>query len=162
MTFQQACSDDRTIQLESGLNVLDVAVIGAAGMMGSLISAELALYGHNVMMYDVAGPAALTDAVTNIEDMYRVLVEDGYYTNPEVEAATSKLRFSESLREAVATADFVSECIVENLAIKRRVFLEASQHCPAEAVLSTNSMTLSCTDIAAGCVRPERIMGVRF
>lgn len=43
MTFQQACSDDRTIQLESGLNVLDVAVIGAAGMMGSLISAELAL-----------------------------------------------------------------------------------------------------------------------
>lgn len=53
------------------------------------------------MMYDVAGPAALTDAVTNIEDMYRVLVEDGYYTTPEVEAATCMLALSQKTKQNV-------------------------------------------------------------
>ena len=43
MAFQQAGSAGHTLQLDSGMNVLDVAVVGAAGMMGKLIAAELAL-----------------------------------------------------------------------------------------------------------------------
>jgi 3-hydroxyacyl-CoA dehydrogenase len=56
----------------------------------------------------------------------------------------------------------LQQCIVEDLAVKQRVFAAIAQHCPAAAVITTNSMSLSCTEISNSCLRPEQTMGLRF
>jgi 3-hydroxybutyryl-CoA dehydrogenase len=61
-----------------------------------------------------------------------------------------------------ASADIVIEAIVEELQAKRALFRELEKHVAPDAVLTTNTSSLSVTEIAAGCERPERVGGLHF
>lgn len=64
--------------------------------------------------------------------------------------------------EAFAEADFVLEAVFEDLAVKRQVFAEVEAQVKPDAVLATNTSSLSVTDMAAGLAHPERVVGFHF
>ncbi|MBP2334590.1 3-hydroxyacyl-CoA dehydrogenase/enoyl-CoA hydratase/carnithine racemase [Saccharothrix coeruleofusca] len=65
-------------------------------------------------------------------------------------------------KAAFADADFVIEAVFEDLKVKQQVFAEVEEHVSAEAVLATNTSSLSITDMASGLKHPERVVGFHF
>ncbi|CAL9582846.1 Fatty acid oxidation complex subunit alpha [Actinosynnema sp. ALI-1.44] len=65
-------------------------------------------------------------------------------------------------KAAFADADFVIEAVFEDLGVKQKVFAEVEEHVSPEAVLATNTSSLSITDMAAGLKHPERVVGFHF
>ncbi|GAA1313237.1 3-hydroxyacyl-CoA dehydrogenase NAD-binding domain-containing protein [Saccharothrix xinjiangensis] len=65
-------------------------------------------------------------------------------------------------KAAFADADFVIEAVFEDLGVKQQVFAEVEEHVSAEAVLATNTSSLSITEMAAGLKHPERVVGFHF
>ncbi|GAA2668876.1 MULTISPECIES: 3-hydroxyacyl-CoA dehydrogenase NAD-binding domain-containing protein [Actinosynnema] len=65
-------------------------------------------------------------------------------------------------KAAFADADFVIEAVFEDLDVKKKVFAEVEEHVSAEAVLATNTSSLSITDMASGLKHPERVVGFHF
>jgi 3-hydroxyacyl-CoA dehydrogenase len=65
-------------------------------------------------------------------------------------------------KAAFADADFVIEAVFEEMEVKRRVFAEVEEHVSPEAVLATNTSSLSVTEMAAGLRHPERVVGFHF
>ncbi|GAA2112940.1 3-hydroxyacyl-CoA dehydrogenase NAD-binding domain-containing protein [Streptomyces synnematoformans] len=63
---------------------------------------------------------------------------------------------------AFADADFVIEAVFEELSLKQRIFAELEEVVPAEAILATNTSSLSVTEMAAGLTHPERVVGFHF
>jgi len=72
------------------------------------------------------------------------------------------LRADRDLASAVAEADVVIEAVVEDLAVKQRLFAELERAAPAEALLATNTSSLSVAAIASGMRRPGRLVGMHF
>jgi 3-hydroxyacyl-CoA dehydrogenase/enoyl-CoA hydratase/carnithine racemase len=65
-------------------------------------------------------------------------------------------------KDAFADADFVIEAVFEEISIKKAVFAELEQHIAPEAILATNTSSLSITEMAAGLQHPERVVGFHF
>lgn len=73
--------------------------------------------------------------------------------------ASSRLSHTTDMGDAVRDADFISEAIVETIEIKREVIGKVCRLCSADAIVSTNTMSLSVSEIARGCTNPQRFVG---
>lgn len=94
--------------------------------------------------------------------MFDTLSASGHITEDEALVALARISTSDDLSLAVAGADFVSEAIIEDLEIKRHVIRDVCNFTRRDTVVSTNTMSLSVSDISMGCNSPERVIGVRF
>jgi 3-hydroxybutyryl-CoA dehydrogenase len=101
-----------------------------------------------------AGAARLRDALVKGADR-------GRWTEAEAEAASARLRAVSRL-EDLAACDLVIEAAPESLELKRELFERLAAICGAEAVLATNTSSLSVTAIASDVPRPERVCGMHF
>lgn len=137
-----------------------VAVIGA-GTMGHGIAYVAALAGATVTLTD-ARADALTTARKKLEGLFDGAVARGKLTPADRRAAAGRLRVEPDLGAAVATADVVIEAVVEDLAVKRRLFAEVERLAPVEALLATNTSSLSLTGIAGAVRDPARVIGLHF
>lgn len=137
-----------------------VAVLGA-GVMGHGIAQVAAVSGFNVVVRDVA-QEFLDKAQQHIERRLRRLVERGRMAEDAAQAALGRISTTLDLSEAVADADLIIEAIPESLDLKRRVWREVSEKAREEAVLATNTSSLSITLIAEAVDRPERFVGMHF
>jgi 3-hydroxybutyryl-CoA dehydrogenase len=138
------------------LNDSRILVVGA-GLMGAGIAQVAAQAGHDVTLYDNRAGAAEAAKVKLVQTL------DGLVTKGKLtaDAATSTLaRITPA--DALAPADLVIEAIVENLDIKRALFAELEALLPAEAVIATNTSSISVTALARGMQRPERLVGMHF
>lgn len=140
---------------------LQITIVGGGGMMGRLIGGDMALQGHSVVLTD-RSERALQEARDAIQVKLLELCEKGMIAEADVTAALDRISLEQDLKAAVKNADFVSEAIVENMDIKKQVFAEIAANCPERAILSTNTMTLSISEMSEGIVHPERVVGVRF
>ena len=86
----------------------------------------------------------------------------GKLEEADVAAAATRLRADRDLASAVAEADVVIEAVVEDLGVKQRLFAELERAAPAEALLATNTSSLSVAAIASGMRRPGRLVGMHF
>jgi 3-hydroxybutyryl-CoA dehydrogenase len=138
---------------------LTLAVIGA-GVMGQGIAQIAAQAGVAVRLYDgfdgVAQRAHATLAAT-----FGKLVERGRFTPAQAQAAMARVSVATSLQE-LADADVVVEAIIEKLEAKQALFQQLEAIVGANAVLATNTSSLSVTAIAAGCAKPARVVGFHF
>ena len=138
------------------------AVIGVvgAGTMGRGIAQGAAAAGHPVRLYDArdGAAAAARDAVA--QDLARV-VDKGRIDGAARAALLGRLRPSAALGE-LAQAALVIEAVVEDLGVKRRLFAELEALCGPDAILASNTSSLSITAIAAGLQRPGRVVGLHF
>ena len=136
-----------------------VAVVGA-GAMGQGIAQVAAQAGHPVLLVDTR-PGAAQAAVESIAKALTALVEKGKRTAAERDATVDRLRAVNGLSD-LASAGLVVEAIVEDLDVKRRLFAELEGIVGADAILATNTSSLSVTAIGAGVQRPERLAGLHF
>lgn len=143
-----------------------VGVIGA-GAMGSGIAQVAAAYGHQVLLFD-QDASALDRAMESIEKNLARGVEKKRTTSDEAAAIRSRISTAgweidgeDSYRD-LANAGLIIEAIVENLDIKRALFAALDKVVPADAILATNTSSLSVTAIARASTRPERVLGVHF
>ncbi|MGH9261729.1 MAG: 3-hydroxyacyl-CoA dehydrogenase family protein, partial [Acidimicrobiales bacterium] len=137
-----------------------VAVIGA-GTMGHGIAYVAALAGATVTLTD-ARADALATARKKLEGLFDGAVARGKLTPADRRAAAGRLRVEPDLGAAVATSDVVIEAVVEDLAVKRRLFAEVERLAPVEALLATNTSSLSLTAIAGAVRDPTRVIGLHF
>ena len=133
---------------ESGLIV---AVFGA-GTMGRGIAQVCAQAGMITLLFD-AREGAVAEALAAIDKALDGQVSKGRRSNEDKKGVMTRLRPIRTVDEA-AGVDIAIEAIVENLDAKRALFRELEKRIAADAVLATNTSSLSVTEIAAGCERP--------
>ena len=139
---------------------MKVAVVGA-GTMGGGIAYVATLAGCSVALTDIR-PEAIPPAIQRIGDLFTGGVKRGKLEEADVAAAATRLRADRDLASAVAEADVVIEAVVEDLGVKQRLFAELERAAPAEALLATNTSSLSVAAIASGMRRPGRLVGMHF
>jgi 3-hydroxybutyryl-CoA dehydrogenase len=136
-----------------------VAVIGA-GAMGRGIAQIAAQAGSQVWLYDTQ-PEAIAKARVAVFQQWDKLQEKGRLTTEAVEGYKSRLLAASSLQE-LAECDLVVEAIVEKLEIKKSLFTDLEKVLKPEAILATNTSSLSVTAIAAALQRPAQFAGYHF
>jgi 3-hydroxybutyryl-CoA dehydrogenase len=148
--------------IHSPLSVQDirtVAVLGA-GTMGNGIAHVFARAGYEVILRDI--DARLLDRATaTISANLDREIRRGKVAESEKQRILARVKPVADLT-ALATADFVIEVVPERLELKRSVLAEASAVLRPEAILATNTSSISVTALAAASGRPERFIGMHF
>ena len=137
-----------------------VAVIGA-GTMGHGIAYVAALAGCDVRLTD-ARPDALPQALDKIEALLVSGVKRGKLAADDHAAVRKRVRAEPQIRAAVTDADIVIEAVVEDLAIKQRLFADVERAAPPGALLASNTSSLSIGEIASAMTQPARLVGMHF
>src|SRR5438270_1608292 len=137
-----------------------VAVVGA-GTMGHGIAYAVALAGFDVRLTDNRSDA-IPLAVRKIGDLLQGGVKRGKLSEADLSAVAARLRPERELSAAVREAEVVIEAVVEDLAVKQRLFAELERAAPAAALLATNTSSLSVAAIAGGVRGPGRAVCARF
>jgi 3-hydroxybutyryl-CoA dehydrogenase len=136
-----------------------IAVIGT-GTMGAGIAQVAAASGHPVLLYDAFAGAA-EKAVAGTAKVLDGLVAKGRMTQEARDTLIGRLACVGSLAD-LAPASLVVEAVKEDLGIKRALFSELEAIVAPDAILATNTSSLSITAIAAALQRPERFAGLHF
>jgi enoyl-CoA hydratase/3-hydroxyacyl-CoA dehydrogenase len=136
-------------------------VVLGAGAMGAQIGALAAESGFNVKIRDI-DEKYIQRGRQIIEGNYDKRIARGRFTEEAKKQVLSRVTFLTDLKEAVKDADYVIEAVPEILALKQKVFGEASELCPEDCVFATNTSSLSISEIAKGARRPERVVGTHF
>lgn len=137
-----------------------VAVLGA-GTMGHGIAQVSAMAGYDVRLHDPQ-PQALEKGLAAIAENLAKGVERGKVAQDDADAARARLAPAATLAEAVSGAWLVIEAAPERMEIKERIFAEAYGAAPEDAILATNTSSLSVTRIAAATGAPGRVIGLHF
>lgn len=138
--------------------IATIGVVGA-GAMGRGIAELAARSGFGVRLHDAVAGAA-ERAVATIADTLRRDVEKGRLEEAEADAVRG--RVSTAALDAVARADLVIEAIVEDLDAKQDLFRRIDAAAPPEAILATNTSSLSVARIAEAVRDPGRVAGFHF
>lgn len=140
-------------------SIRTIGVVGA-GTMGHGIAQVAAQSGYQVTLVD-AVPAALERGRTQIGKGLERLVTKGKLAAEDRDQALGRLTTGGDLA-ALAGADLVVEAVVEREDVKRNVLSELDRVCPANAILATNTSSISITRLAASTSRPEKVIGMHF
>lgn len=138
---------------------MKIAIIGS-GTMGSGIAQEAATAGCKVQLYDTK-QEALDKAKQALEKILNRLIEKGRIDDAEKNRIQSNISYEENLK-SLAKADLTIEAIIENLEIKQKVFRELESYQSKEAIIASNTSSLSIASIASALEHPERCIGVHF
>ena len=140
-----------------------VGVVGA-GAMGSGIAQVAAQAGHRVILAD-SRPDATTKAEEDIRASLDRLAEKNKISRDSRDATLARISFIREPLDAVHVyrdCRFVIEAIVEDLAAKQVLFAKLAASVAGDAILATNTSSLSVSSIASAAVHPERVIGVHF
>lgn len=142
------------------MNDIRRAAIVGAGVMGHGIAFVLAKASIDVILIDPSA-LGLKNAQYLVDDLLERSTQKRSLTDCEASAIRNRLRFETSLA-AMASVDLMIEAASEDLEVKRQIFYEASQLLPKEAMLATNTSSLSIKNIIKGIRHPERSLGLHF
>jgi 3-hydroxybutyryl-CoA dehydrogenase len=142
------------------MSIERIAVIGA-GTMGHGIAQIAAQAGYQVWLHDSLSELLLS-AKQRIGNNLAKGVARGKLTDDERDAALARVHLSAELETAVEAADLVIEAIVEDLGVKRDLFNRLETAASANAVLASNTSSLSISEIVAPLKDPTRVVGMHF
>jgi len=140
--------------------IRQVAVIGA-GIMGAGIAQACAQAGFSVNVMDIQ-ENAVNRALDNIRQGIQRFVEKGRLSNKEAQDIISGVHGTTEMDVAVKDADLVIEAVFEDLELKQTLFKKLGLLCRPEAILATNSSSLSIARIASASNRPKQVIGLHF
>ena len=141
------------------MDVKRIGVVGA-GTMGRGIAQVCATSGFNVVMSDVSADAVAA-GLASIEKQLARAVEKERMSAAEKDAVLSRIETATGV-EAMAGADVCIEAATENPDVKLDLFRALESVCRADAILASNTSSISLTKIAGACARPERVIGMHF
>jgi 3-hydroxybutyryl-CoA dehydrogenase len=134
-----------------------IAVIGA-GQMGAGIAQVAAQSGHTVLLND-RSEDLYRRGVAAIEKNFARSVEKGRITSEERDAALARISFA---AKPAFDIDIAIEAATENLELKLDIFRALDASTPANAILASNTSSISITALGAVTKRPERVIGMHF
>ena len=138
----------------------DVIGVVGAGTMGNGIAQVAARAGYDVILHDVQeefiqrGFAAIEKSLQRDVDKERISADQKKEIVSRIRSTTDLGSFRE--------ASFVIEAVVEDLAVKTQVFKLLDQIAPSDAILASNTSSISITKLAAATSRPEQVIGMHF
>jgi len=136
-----------------------IGVVGA-GTMGNGIAQVAARAGYDVILHDVRdefiqrGFAAIDKSLQRDVDRERLSAEEKQRIVSRIRSTTDFNAFSD--------AAFMIEAVTENLAVKTDVFKSLDQITPADAILASNTSSISITKLGAATKRPDKVIGMHF
>ena len=139
-----------------------IAVVGA-GTMGREIAQVALMAGFEKVFLFSRSIETINKAKNFIENGLKKLESKGQLgqgTNPE--KLMKKLVLSRDLEKTVEDADFVIESVPENMDLKKEVFKKLGTYAPRDAILATNTSTMSITEIAEASGRADKVIGMHF
>ena len=136
-----------------------VAIIGT-GLMGTDIAFASASAGFEVLLYDI-NRQKIDAAMERIRDRIDRYAASGKIEKNKTDAILKHISVSGSIGE-LKNAMLVIECVFEDLALKQEIFQELDRVCRADAILASNTSSISITEIAAATKRPESVIGMHF
>lgn len=137
-----------------------VAVCGAGGTMGAGIAIVAARAGFETICFDLQ-PEGLARSRKAADDFFAKSVQRGKMTAEEHVAVLGRMSETTSLDD-LADCDLVIEAVFESLDVKQDLFGRLNAICKAETIFGSNTSTLSITEIASGCGREDRVVGMHF
>ncbi|MFO7888292.1 MAG: 3-hydroxybutyryl-CoA dehydrogenase [Eubacteriales bacterium] len=138
---------------------MKILVLGA-GTMGSGIAQTFAQSGYEVIIRDIddeyvkKGIAGIDKNLSRSVKKKRLTEEEKIEILEKI-SGTTDIKYAEDV-------DLVVEAAVENMDIKKKIFAELDEICKPEAILATNTSSLSITEIAAATNRPNKVIGMHF
>lgn len=138
----------------------NITVIGG-GTMGNGIAHVFAQYGYEVCLVDISAEV-LDKALGTIGKNLDRQVAKGVLTESDKATTLQRIHPMIDLREGVAGADLVVEAATEKVDLKLKLFADLDQYAPANAILATNTSSISITRIASATKRPAQVIGMHF
>ena len=136
-----------------------VGVIGA-GQMGGGIAQVSAIAGFKVLLYDISAESIEKGLATISGNMAR-MVGSGKLDDAARQEALARITAAPGMAD-LATADLVIEAATEDETVKRKIFTQLCPQLNPEAIIATNTSSISITRLASQTDRPERFMGIHF
>jgi 3-hydroxybutyryl-CoA dehydrogenase len=142
-----------------GIDIKTIGVIGA-GQMGSGIAHVGAAAGLDVRLHDL-NEERINAGLANVNGHMARQVSKGHLSEEDRQRALSRIR--PALRyEDLGACDLVIEAATENEEVKRKIFAALSPNLKPDALIGTNTSSISITRLAASTDRPERFIGIHF
>jgi len=141
---------------------MEIKVIGVlgAGSMGNGIAQLSAQAGYQVIMRDIED-RFVQNGLKAIEKFLAKSVEKGKMTEDQKKGILGKIKGTTRM-EDLKDADFIIEAVFEDLELKRSVFKQLDEVTRPEVILTTNTSSMSVTEIAMATKRPEKVAGMHF
>ncbi|MBE0424490.1 MAG: 3-hydroxybutyryl-CoA dehydrogenase [Lutibacter sp.] len=138
----------------------NIAVIGA-GTMGNGIAHVFAQNNYNVKLIDVSQEALDRGLATIVKNLDR-LVDKGTITAEIKTQTLANITTFTLIAEGVKNVDLVVEAATENVDLKLKIFKQIDEEAPENAILASNTSSISITKIASVTKRPEKVIGMHF
>lgn len=142
------------------MSITTITVIGA-GTMGNGIAHVAAQSGFTVTLVDVS-EAALQKALATITGNLDRQVKKELISEDDKNATLGRITTATDLATAAATADLVIEAASEQFEIKKKIFTTLDSACKPDALLASNTSSISITELAAVTKRADKIIGMHF
>ncbi len=144
---------------QKALAIEKIGVIGA-GQMGSGITQVLSLAGYDVALLDI-DQAAIDRALERVEMLTERQVEKSVLDDHQRQAALARIKTGTDF-SLLADCQLVIEAATENEGVKRDILSKVVENAPADALIASNTSSISITRLAAATDRPERFIGMHF
>lgn len=141
------------------MEIKKIGVVGA-GAMGNGIAQLAAQIGCSVVMRDIED-RFVENGLKNITRFLSKSVEKGKMTEDQKNEILGRIKGTTDMAD-LKDVDFVVEAVLEDLTLKKAVFKELDGICRPEVILSTNTSSMSITEIAVATQRPDRVVGMHF
>jgi len=141
------------------MTIRNVTILGS-GLMGNGLAQVFAMDPDaNVIL---RSRSMKSEPLKPVQDNLKLLVEKKSLTREQADAILSRISFTDDLESAVKNADFVVECVVEDMEIKQNLFRDIEPLCKPNAILATNTSVMSITEIAKKVKDQSRVVGTHF
>jgi 3-hydroxybutyryl-CoA dehydrogenase len=141
------------------MSIKTIGVVGA-GTMGNGIAQVAAMAGFDVVMSDIED-RFVQNGLKNIDKFLSKSVEKGKMTADDKNAVMGRIKGTVNV-EDMKDADLVVEVVLEVMDVKKKVFKQLDEVTKKDAILATNTSSMSVTEIATATSRPEKVVGMHF
>src|SRR5437588_1703020 len=141
------------------MEIQRIGIIGV-GLMGAGIAEVCARTGYDTLVREI-NDELLVRGLDHIETSMQSEVQRGKLTVADQEAARSRIRGTTRL-EDFADRDLVIEAAIEDLGLKKNLFAQLDQICPAQTILTSNTSSIPIIQVATATKRPDRVLGTHF
>lgn len=138
----------------------NISVIGS-GTMGNGIAHTFAQFGFKVNLIDI-NQDALDKAIATIDKNLDRQVGKGTLTEEQKADTLNNIKTYKSISNGVSSADLIVEAATENVELKLKIFKDLDTYAPADAILASNTSSISITQIASVTNRGDKVIGMHF
>jgi 3-hydroxybutyryl-CoA dehydrogenase len=136
--------------------IQSIAVLGA-GIMGHGIAQSFLMGGYPVRLYDIR-ESVLETAKTHIQKNLDLFCHSGLLQTQDIGPSLNRLSTTVDLKQAVEESDFIVEAAPEKLSLKQELFQRVESLCRSDAIIATNTSSLTLGDIGVGVKQKERLV----